>query len=91
MATAQRPGGLYVVNGKHVDADGKLVENPPELTPDTVPTPVGAAPVVPIAEQIAEGVAKAMLFAKASEPAPAATEQTESDEVKADTPAKGKK
>jgi hypothetical protein len=77
MATAKQPGGLYVVNGVVVDADGRAIPDPPAIEPDTVPASVDAAAAVPLAEQVAAGVAKALAaignpVTPAGDPAPVA-------------------
>lgn len=69
MATAKKAGGLYVVRGVVVDANGAPIHDAPPIEPDTVPAPVGvAAPVVNIADQIAEGVARALALAAPQPP-----------------------
>lgn len=68
-----RSGGLYIVNGRHVDAKGEPVENPPAITPDTPASeqPGGGGVVSSdekLAVAVATAVAKSMIAAQASTP-----------------------
>ena len=73
MATAKRPGGLYWVDGKPVDSEGKDVPNAPALEPNTV---VDRAMLERTAEErsadrLGEAIANALTRVAAPAPAPA--------------------
>jgi hypothetical protein len=73
MATAQREGGLYYVNGQAVDSEGQKVAGAPTQAPDTDPVKQpgalagpGSDPISRLADMLAGKIAPAAVSARAS-------------------------
>lgn len=78
MGTAAKSGGLYYLNGRAVDANGRPIADAPPPPTSTVVAPVATKT---LAQEIADGVVAGMAAAQATATTPAAP-PAEEDVVK---------